>query len=219
MFASHLLFHVAGAGVGLHEVSHLAVIVFFVTSAALQIGRGLLARFGRLGAPDRLLEFAAWSVYLAVACSLGSAAIHLAVIEDHLRLYALFGVAFALLATFQIVWSLAYLRWRAPWLALVAVAVNLGAAAVWLGSRTVGLPIGPTPGVPEGIGAADLISTALELTLAAVLVLGASRRASGALERLRMPAARVYVAGGYLVGAVALATTIALWSLGGADAS
>jgi hypothetical protein len=219
MFVPYLLFHVEGAGVDLHELTHWGIVAFVVTSFVLEAASIVLARRGRLAGADGRLGSAAWSVIVVAACSIGSAAIHLAVIEDHLREYALFGVAFALLAAFQIAWPVVYLRRRQAWLAVLAIGINLGAALVWLWSRTLGLPIGPTPGVPEAVGAADVISTGLELTLVGLLVLGLSARARGIVGRLRLPAARVWVAGGYALGAVALATFLALLSLGGASAT
>ena len=49
----------------------------------------------------------------------------------------------------------------------LARAGNLGVAAVWLLSRTAGLPLGPDPWTPESVGVADSIATALEVLLAA----------------------------------------------------
>jgi Na+-transporting methylmalonyl-CoA/oxaloacetate decarboxylase gamma subunit len=46
-----------------------------------------------------------------------------------------------------------------------AVVLSLGIAAVWLMSRTVGLPIGPEHWTPEEVGSLDVVSTADELAL------------------------------------------------------
>ena len=48
------------------------------------------------------------------ALSVGSAAIHFAVIPDHLEEWWAFGLAFALLGWFQAVWPSSYLDGRPP---------------------------------------------------------------------------------------------------------
>jgi len=51
----------------------------------------------------------------------------------------------------------------------MAMFVSGATVAVWLVSRTAGLPMGPAPGVPLAIGTADSVSTFLEvLTIAAL---------------------------------------------------
>jgi hypothetical protein len=99
------------------------------------------------------------------ALSVGAAAIHFAVIPDHLEEWWAFGLFFAVLGWFQAVWPIAYLDRPSRRLALLAIAVNLATVVVWAWSRTSGLPVGPEPGMPEAIGAADLASTAFEITL------------------------------------------------------
>ena len=51
---------------------------------------------------------------------------------------------------------------------------------LWLYSRTVGLPFGPNPGIPESIGLADVLAGLLEVTalLAASLLLRARTSAA-----------------------------------------
>ena len=210
-----LFHHLGGAGPSLQDLVSLGVIAFVVTTAAIQVAARLLRRRGRLAPAGRRLAFAAWAPFVAAACSFGAAVIHLAVIGDHLEEFANFGLAFAVLATFQVAWSIAYVMGPSPALAAVAIVVNLGTAFVWLWSRTIGLPLGPDPGAPEAAGAADLISTLLELVLVVVLVLAASRGAQRLQDRLRLPATVVLVAGGYAIGAVVLATAVALLSLSG----
>jgi hypothetical protein len=102
---------------------------------------------------------------LWVALSVGAAAIHFAVIPDHLEEWWAFGLFFAVLGWFQAVWPVAYVNRPSRRLAWIAISVNLATVVLWAWSRTVGLPVGPEPGMPEGIGAADLIATALELAL------------------------------------------------------
>ena len=111
---------------------------------------------------------------------------------------------------------MAYLRRRdAPWWPS-AWLVNLGAGVVWLWSRCWGLPIGPEPGVPETVGAADLISTPWSSSSSPCWWWAASRAAGGTPDRLRLPVDAGAAGGGDAIGGVALATAVALLSLGGA---
>ncbi|HEY3334803.1 MAG TPA: hypothetical protein VGK16_06140 [Candidatus Limnocylindrales bacterium] len=104
------------------------------------------------------------------ALSLGAAAIHFAVIPDHLEEWWAFGLCFAGLGWFQAVWPIIYRDRPTRPLASLAVAVNFATVIVWAWSRTAGLPVGPEPGMPEAVGAADLVSTLLEVALVAGLL-------------------------------------------------
>jgi hypothetical protein len=55
---------------------------------------------------------------------------------------------------------------------LVGLAAVIG---LWLASRTIGLPVGPEPWTPEAVGTADIVCTALEAVVVALLVLAARR--------------------------------------------
>ena len=52
----------------------------------------------------------------------------------------------------------------------MALAVSVGPLLLWLWSRTLGMPFGPEPWVPEAVGLADLAACALELTTLALAV-------------------------------------------------
>ena len=146
---------------------------------------------------------------IAVAISLGAAAIHFAVIDEHLD-YLPFGLAFLGLGIFQSVWALLYLRRRTPLVAWVGAVVNFGTICVWIVSRTSGLPIGPTPGVPEAIGAPDLFATALEITLIGVLLPAIVPRRVAQLAAARMPIQQAFVLAAFTIVTVALLTGLAL---------
>ena len=60
---------------------------------------------------------------------------------------------------------LAAISERGPEVAPRGLVVNAVVVGIWVWSRTVGLPIGPKPGTPEQIGAADSISTGLEAVI------------------------------------------------------
>jgi hypothetical protein len=99
--------------------------------------------------------------------SVGAAAIHFAVIFGHFAEYALYGVFFLVIAWAQMTWA-AVVLWRPsrPWLWL-GLAGDALVIAVYVASRTAGLPIGPDVGRPEPVGGLDVVSTVLELALVA----------------------------------------------------
>jgi hypothetical protein len=89
---------------------------------------------------------------------------------DHAGHYWLFGVLFGAVALGQIGLAVALWRTQVSDGVLVAGAVvTLGVVAVWLVSRTVGLPIGPWAGTAEQAGVSDAIATLTELVFIAVV--------------------------------------------------
>lgn len=118
--------------------------------------------------------------------SIGAAAIHFAASPDHFGEWVPYGVAFAVLAWFQVLWAATYLVGRPRPLATAAIVVNAGAIIVWIWSRTIGLPIGPTPGSTEPVGFADALSSGLE----ALLVLGLLGGGTSLASRLAARPAR-----------------------------
>src|SRR5215471_18726058 len=97
--------------------------------------------------------------------SAGAAAIHFTVIFGHSTQYALYGVFFLVLSWAQLIWA-AVVLWRPSrswlWLGLTGNAIVL---AVYVASRTTGLPIGPDNGHPEPFGGLDVVSAILEFAL------------------------------------------------------
>lgn len=107
---------------------------------------------------------------LFVLCGLAWAAglIHVVAAIDHVGEELLYAAFFAFLAPAQLAWgTLLYRRPTARLLQAGAV-VSLGVAAIWLVSRTSGLPAGPEPWQPEAVGPLDAIATADEVALALV---------------------------------------------------
>jgi len=117
---------------------------------------------------------------LLIAGLLGSAVIHAAVIPDHLAEWTAAGVFFILLTVIQVALAGLLLTRLNHALLLSAVLLNAGPLLLWLYSRTLGLPFGPTTGIPESIGLADVIAGILEVTalLAACLLLRATPSAA-----------------------------------------
>src|SRR5215469_9881772 len=83
------------------------------------------------------------------AFSVGAAAIHFAVVFEHFVEYTLYGVFFLVISWAQVIWPVV-LAWRPSrlWLWL-GIAGNAVIIAVYMASRTVGLPFGPDVGHPE----------------------------------------------------------------------
>src|SRR5260370_13219628 len=99
------------------------------------------------------------------ALSVGAAAIHFAVVFEHFAEYTLYGVFFLVLSWAQLIWP-AVLLWRPSrlWLWL-GIPGNAIVVAVYVASRTVGLPFGPDLHNAESVGALDVVSCVLEFGL------------------------------------------------------
>jgi hypothetical protein len=115
---------------------------------------------------------------------LGTAAIHAAVVPEHLAEWGAAGAFFIVLAAAELVVAV-LLAWPGGiqllaqpqrMVLLAGAVVSIGPLALWLYSRTLGMPFGPEPGVPEAVGLADVASSLLELgTLLVAVVLLRSR--------------------------------------------
>lgn len=111
----------------------------------------------------------------AVCFLLGPAAIHFAVAPEHLRSYPLYGVFFLVLGIAQTgLAALILLRPSSP-LLLGGAALSLAVIAIWLLSRTVGLPIAPIPWRAEPVGLPDFLSTLMEWIAAWLLIVADAR--------------------------------------------
>jgi hypothetical protein len=101
------------------------------------------------------------------ALSAGAAAIHFAVVFEHFSEYMLYGVFFLIISWAQVIWA-AVVLWRPArlWLSL-GIAGNALILAVYVASRTSGLPFGPDLHHPEPVGALDVVSCILEFALIA----------------------------------------------------
>ncbi len=114
-----------------------------------------------------------------MACSVGAAVVHADVIGAHFRESALYGGVFLLAALAQLVWGVLVARRADRALLACGVVGNGLIVALWLLTRTAGLPVGPQPWQAETVGALDLLATVLELALVvgALLLLAGSARA------------------------------------------
>ena len=94
----------------------------------------------------------------------GSAAIHAAVVPEHLTEWSAAGLFFVGLTAAELAVAGLLLAGPPRRSVLVSAAlVSIGPLLIWLASRTAGLPFGPEPGVPEAIGLPDVLACALEI--------------------------------------------------------
>ena len=100
-----------------------------------------------------------------VALSAGAGAIHLSVASDHFHEYWLFGAFFAALGSAQVAWAV-LVAIRGPSRPLLIAAIgNSAVVALWIVSRTTGLPLGSHLGAPEALGFPDVAATLFEVVL------------------------------------------------------
>ena len=156
-----------GYGSGILLVTNLVLVGWVV---AIRGGRLDVSRTRRPTSRGRGIEHR--GLFLAAAL-FGSAAIHAAVVPEHLSQWAGAGVFFAILAAAQLAVGLLSLGRRHRAVLLAVAAISMVPLALWLCSRTVGLPFGPGVGVPEPAGLPDIAAGVLELgtLLAAVALL------------------------------------------------
>lgn len=112
---------------------------------------------------------------LLAAGLFGSALIHAAVAPEHLTEWDAASIFFAVLATSELAVAAVLLARPQPAVLLAAGVVSIGPLALWVYSRTVGMPFGPGAGVPEQVGLPDCAACALEvgtLLVAVVLLRG-----------------------------------------------
>ncbi|MFL5980264.1 MAG: hypothetical protein ACJ74D_13965 [Gaiellaceae bacterium] len=99
----------------------------------------------------------------AALFSAGAAAIHYAVIADHLEEWWVFGLFFAATGVAQLLWAALVVASPSRRLIWLGVFGNAAIVAAWIVTRTAGSPIGPDAGMPEPVGVADSVATVFEL--------------------------------------------------------
>jgi hypothetical protein len=108
-------------------------------------------------------------LFLACALAWAASLIHFAAAIEHVEEFVLFSVFFALLASAQLAWGILLYRSPTRRVLVAGAAMSLTVVALWLVSRSVGLPIGPAAGAPEPVGTLDSIVTADELVIALLM--------------------------------------------------
>jgi hypothetical protein len=167
-----------------------------VLDPALRLRQPLLP--GAAGARPQPLG----AVALATAVASGvAAAIHAGAIGPHLEESRLFAGAFAAMAVGQGGWMVLVLVAPSRRRYLTGAGLNGTVILTWLLSRTVGLPLGPQPGLAEPVGAMDVAATLAELLAVLGSLVLASRMDPGAsrLSGPAVPSALIRVGFGLLV--------------------
>lgn len=119
------------------------------------------------------------SVSGAAALSVGAGLIHLWAAPQHFVEWWGYGMFFLAAALAQGVFGVAILRYPARLLSLAGILGNLSIVALYLVTRTLGVPLGPHAGEIETAGVLDMAATAAELGVILALVTlldGAYRR-------------------------------------------
>ena len=176
-----LQIHAVGAGALILLVTNLVLVGWVI---ALKGGRLTLATTRTRPTGNR-----AHDLHLLLATGLlGAAAIHAAVVPAHLSEWGPAGVFFIALVGAELAIAAALTRPHPqPRLILAAAAASIGPLALWLYSRTAGIPFGPGAGTPEPLGLADLAASALEATTL-LIALTLIRRATALQHQPPTPA-------------------------------
>lgn len=124
----------------------------------------------------------------AMACAISVAAgiIHAVAMVDHFGHSRLYGAFFLFVTYFQVLWAIwVYRRPGDRRLLLSGAIVSIAICAVWLVSRTTGIPFGPEAWKPERIGAMDIVATLDQLVLAslATTILARDGQLTGGVAR------------------------------------
>jgi hypothetical protein len=100
-----------------------------------------------------------------IALSTGAGTIHLAVASEHFDEAVLFGAFFVAAGVAQTAWAAVVAIHGPSRRLLLAALANSAVIALWIVSRTSGLPVGPHPHAPEAVGFPDLTATLFELAV------------------------------------------------------
>jgi len=188
------------------------VVVAFVP---IVVAVAWLTRRGLVTTGIRAIGFQAWGPPLAAGCSIGAAAIHAAVVGEHLTEYLPAGLFFGALAAFQFGWGFLFV-WRSTTLvAVVGFAVNAATIGLWVWSRTVGFPLGSEPGAVEPVGYQDTLASVLETALLVMVGIVLWERVRGPIVRLSISQADSVVGIGLGISAVGIFTVLAVLVGGG----
>jgi hypothetical protein len=110
------------------------------------------------------------TLYAGAALSLLAGLIHLWVMPEHFEEWWGYGTFFLVTAAVQVLYAPLVLVWPTRMVLLLGIAGNLAIVALYLLTRTVGIPLfGPEAGEVEGFGFVDVCATASEVGIAVAL--------------------------------------------------
>lgn len=199
----------SGAGAhGWHLLAGVGFLVVALGSAAVADAR---QASGRGSSASRLSMTAAAqqrALNLCTVAGIGAAAVHYAVMPDHLHESVLYGGFFLVTATLQLCWALAVNLRPTRRLLLTGAAANATVVGLWLITRTAGIPLGPAAGTTEQFGGLDILASVFEVGLVLASVALLSQQTLPARNRRLMPSHWQPILLG-AAGAAALVTVVA----------
>ena len=145
---------------------------------------------------------------VVASLSMSAALIHFAVIQEHWREYFLYGAFFVLAGLFQIVWMFLVVTRPSAFLYAVGLVGNLGIAAAWVVTRTVGVLVGPAAKETEMVGFGDALSTVFEV----LIVVGCAVLLRQSWARIPLDGARAEVVVDVSLVAITTITILGLFS-------
>lgn len=124
-----------------------------------------------------------WLRSLAAFGFLYAGIIHLAQVASHLDEDVRFGAFFLILGGLQVTAAIALVRARRPAWYRLGIMGSIATIAIWLLSRSLGLPFGAEPGSVETVGMADAAASLLEGITVVALILWLRDRKPGERSR------------------------------------
>ena len=146
----------------------VAMVVIALVADSVHTRRKRSDAAGAVRRPIRLDGRAMVALWIAALASVGAAAVHLRVLPEHAEESAWYGAFFAAAALAQLGVAAVLVR-RAVSRRFVALcaAGNVAVIGLWLFTRLVAVPIGPSSGSTEAFGALDIVASVLEAVVAA----------------------------------------------------
>lgn len=109
-------------------------------------------------------------VYAAAGLSVIAAAIHAALMPEHMEEWWGYGAFFLAAAVVQGAYGIALVRWTRPPVLMFGIVANLAIVALYVWTRTVGIPVfGPDAGEVEEWGTIGLLTALVEVALVGAL--------------------------------------------------